>query len=64
MSGFTLWATHQGAEMDLILRRGTELVGIERKRADAPRLTPSISVALEDLGLSRVAVIYPGKSTE
>ncbi len=54
------WATHQGAEMDLILRRGTELLGIECKRADAPRLTPSISVALEDLGLSRVAVIYPG----
>jgi uncharacterized protein len=36
------------------------LLGIECKRADAPRLTPSIRHALEDLGLQRVAVLYPG----
>ncbi len=54
------WATHQGAEMDLILRRGTTLLGVECKRTDAPRMTPSIRIALQDLGLSRVAVLYPG----
>jgi hypothetical protein len=54
------WATHQGAEVDLILRRGDRLLGVECKRADAPRLTPSIRIALEDLGLERIAVIYPG----
>lgn len=54
------WATHQGAEMDLVLRRGGELFGVECKRADAPRLTSSVSIALADLGLSRVAVVYPG----
>jgi len=54
------WATHQGAEIDLILRRGDRLLGVECKRADAPRLTPSIRIALDDLGLGRVAVIYPG----
>jgi predicted AAA+ superfamily ATPase len=54
------WATHQGAEMDLILRRGSRLLGVECKRTDAPRMTPSIRIALEDLGLSRVAVLYPG----
>ncbi len=54
------WATHQGAEIDLILRRGERMLGIECKRADAPRATPSIRIALEDLGLDRVAVIYPG----
>lgn len=54
------WATHQGAEMDLVLRRGDSLVGIECKRADAPTMTPSIRHALEDLGLERVLVIYPG----
>lgn len=54
------WATHQGAEIDLILRRGDELLGIECKRTDAPRLTPSIRVALEDIGLARVAVVYSG----
>ena len=54
------WATHQGAEMDLILRRGDRLLGVECKRADAPRMTPSLHIALGDLQLERVAVIYPG----
>ena len=54
------WATHQGAEIDLVLKRGQSLIGIECKRADAPRMTPSIRAALEDLGLEKVAVIYPG----
>jgi hypothetical protein len=54
------WATHQGAEIDLILRRGNRLLGLECKRTDAPRLTPSIRIAHADLGLERIAVIYPG----
>lgn len=54
------WATHQGAEIDLLLRRGDRLLGVECKRTDAPKLTPSIRIALEDLRLDRVAVVYPG----
>ena len=54
------WATHQGAEIDLILRRGDRLLGVECKRADAPRKTASIRIAREDLNLARVAVVYPG----
>lgn len=54
------WATHQGAEIDLILRRGDELLGVECKRTDAPRPTPSIRMALKDLGLKQVVVLYPG----
>ena len=54
------WATHQGAELDLLLRRRGKLFGVECKRVDAPRMTPSIRIALEDLGLERIAVIYPG----
>ena len=54
------WATHQGAEIDLILRRGDVLYGVECKRADAPRITPSIRNALDDVGLAGVAVLYPG----
>ncbi len=54
------WATHQGAEIDLILRRGDRLFGVECKRADAPRITPSIRIAMGDLELAAVAVIYPG----
>ncbi|MBA3937531.1 MAG: ATP-binding protein [Planctomycetes bacterium] len=54
------WATHQGAEMDLVLQRGDELVGVECKREDAPGMTRSIAIAMEDLELARVAVVYPG----
>ena len=54
------WATHQGAEIDLILRRGDALYGVECKRTDTPRLTPSIRIALDDLSLKHVFVIYPG----
>jgi predicted AAA+ superfamily ATPase len=54
------WATHQGAEIDLLLRRRGRLYGVECKRVDTPRLTPSIRIALDDLGLERVAVVYPG----
>ena len=56
----SFWATHQGAEIDLLLRRRGRLFGVECKRIDAPRMTPSIRVALEDLVLERVAVVYPG----
>lgn len=54
------WATHQGAEIDLVLRRGGDLLGVECKRTDAPRLTRSIRIALEDLDLKRVVVVHPG----
>jgi hypothetical protein len=54
------WATHQGAEIDLILRRGDALYGIECKRADTPRITRSIRIALDDFKLKHVFVIYPG----
>ncbi len=31
------------------------------KRADAPKMLPSMGNALEDLKLDQIAVIYPGK---
>ena len=54
------WGTHQGAEIDLILRRGERLLGVECKRTDSPQVTPSIRIAIEDLGLERVAIVHPG----
>jgi uncharacterized protein len=54
------WATHQGAEIDLILRRGDALYGVECKRTDRPRITSSIRIALDDLNLKHVFIIYPG----
>jgi len=37
------------------------MYGVEIKRADAPTITPSMKIALEDLKLERIAVVYPGK---
>lgn len=54
------WATHQGAELDLLLLKGGRRFGVEIKFQDAPRLTPSMRVALEDLRLERLTVLYPG----
>jgi len=55
------WATHAGAELDLIATVRSERVGIEVKRTAQPRLTPSIRSALEDLDLDRVVVIHAGE---
>jgi predicted AAA+ superfamily ATPase len=54
------WATHNGAELDLLLFKNGRRIGIECKRADAPQLTPSMRTALADLKLDRLFVLYPG----
>ena len=55
------WATHNGAEIDLLLFRRGRRIGIECKRADAPTLTPSMRIALADLKLDELLVVYPGE---
>jgi hypothetical protein len=37
------------------------MLGVECKRMDAPRITPSIRIAREDLNLEQIAVVYPGR---
>ncbi|MBM3903039.1 MAG: ATP-binding protein [Verrucomicrobia bacterium] len=54
------WATHQGAEIDLVLFKGSRRIGIECKRVDAPSITPSMRIAMADLKLDEVRVVYPG----
>ena len=58
--GAYFWATHQGAELDLLWMSNGRRVGIEVKRADAPTLTPSMRIALTDLRLDELNIIYPG----
>ncbi len=55
------WATHQGAEIDLLMLRGSRRVGVEIKRGDAPSITPSMRIALDDLRLNKIWIIYPGQ---
>jgi predicted AAA+ superfamily ATPase len=54
------WATHAGAELDLLLIKDSRRVGIEIKHIDAPRLTPSMQIATKDLKLQSLYVVYPG----
>jgi predicted AAA+ superfamily ATPase len=54
------WATHQGAELDLLLFKDGRRFGVEVKRADAPKMTPSMKIALADLRLDQLVVLYPG----
>jgi hypothetical protein len=54
------WGTHNGAEIDLVMVKDGRMLGVECKRIDAPRLTPSMRIALENLNLERIAVVYPG----
>lgn len=54
------WATHQGAEIDLVLFKKGRRIGVECKRQDAPSMTPSMRIAMHDLALERILVVYPG----
>lgn len=55
------WATHNGAELDLLLFKDGKRIGIECKRRDAPKLTASMKIAMADLKLDELLVIYPGQ---
>ena len=57
------WATQNGAELDLFLEHDGRRVGIEFKCADAPEITKSMRIALEDLKLDQLLVVYPGNRT-
>jgi len=54
------YATHGGAELDLLLVYHGRRYGFEMKLNEAPTLTRSMMVSLEDLGLEGLFVIYPG----
>jgi hypothetical protein len=55
------WATHNGAELDLLLLKNGRRIGVECKRVDAPRLAPAMLIALKDLELDLLLVLYPGQ---
>ncbi len=57
------WATHAGAELDLLVIHGSRRYGFEFKRTSTPRRRKSMHVAMQDLGLDRMDVIYPGEET-
>ena len=54
------WATQSGAELDLLLFLRGRRIGVEVKYADAPRRTKSMAIAMQDLRLDHIYVVYPG----
>src|SRR3989344_5625822 len=54
------WGTHAGAELDLLIIRDSQRWGFEFKVSEAPSLTKSMRIALKDLKLRRLWVVYPG----
>ena len=57
------WATHTGAELDLLIVRGGRRYGFEIKRTVAPRITHSMRSAMDDLQLTRLDVLHAGSET-
>jgi uncharacterized protein len=55
------WATHAGAELDLLVFRQGKRIGIEIKYADAPRTTRSMHIAIDDLKLDHLFIVHPGR---
>lgn len=54
------YGTQRGAELDLLLIRRGRRWGFEFKCTDAPSTTKSMHIALDDLKLEHLWVVYPG----
>jgi predicted AAA+ superfamily ATPase len=54
------WATHTGAELDLFFVQHGKRYGAEMKFSEAPPVTKSMQIALRDLRLEHLWIIYPG----
>ena len=57
------WATHGGAELDLLIVRGRKRWGVEFKLTAQPAVTRSMKTALEDLALRHLFVVHAGTDT-
>jgi len=57
------WATHTGAELDLMITRRGRRFGFEIKRTTSPTITKSMRMAVEDLQLTRLDVVHAGTET-
>ncbi len=57
------WATHSGAELDLVWVRGRRRWGFEFKRTSSPKLTGSLHTAIETLRLQKAFLVHAGDKT-
>ncbi|MCF6277239.1 MAG: ATP-binding protein [Anaerolineales bacterium] len=54
------WATHSGAELDLLIFHQGKRLGFEFKYTDRPKTTKSMHIAIADLQLDHLYVVHPG----
>ena len=57
------WATHNGAELDLLITKDGKKIGFEFKYTSRPTMTKSIHSALEDLKVDKIIIITPESDT-
>ena len=56
----SFWATHGGAELDLLVTIAGRRYGFECKYSDAPGTTRAMRIAIDDLQLAHLWIMYPG----
>lgn len=54
------WRVHSGAELDLFFQHKGRRYGMEFKFSEAPAITPSMRIALTQLSLDHLWIVYPG----
>jgi len=57
------WATQSGAELDLLILKSGKRYGLEVKYGDAPGVTKSMRIAVSDLNLEQLFIVYPGQES-
>ncbi len=57
------WATHGGAELDLLFTHRGRNYGVEVEFNEAPTATRSMHVALQELKLRHLWIVYPGSES-
>lgn len=60
---YYFWATQAHAELDLLIIKNGKRLGFEFKYSDAPKITKSMGIALDDLKLDKLSVIFPGNNS-
>jgi len=54
------WATQNDAELDLLIFKNGKRIGFEFKYTDYPKITKSMHIALQDLHLDHLYLVFPG----
>src|SRR3990167_4231238 len=60
---YYFWGTQGHAELDLLIIKNGKRLGFEFKYTDTPKITKSMTIAMENLKLDKLFIIFPGKES-